>query len=119
MEFLDKLSMQMCNLYSKTEYIEEPTLFLEFHGSPSSVDEQIEVVTWIAKENKGSDLTYASTEEEKNKLWKARHDMHWAIRNFKPNWDFHGTDVCVPISKLPQAISYCQQLFQILGVKGK
>ena len=42
-EFLDRLSMQICNAYSQTDYVEEPTLFLEFHGSPSAVEEQIEI----------------------------------------------------------------------------
>ena len=68
---------------------------------------------------KGSELKYATTEEDRNKLWKARHDMHWAIRNYKPGYIYHGTDICVPISKLPEAIEYCQKLFQILGVEGK
>ena len=52
-EFLDKISMKMCNLYSKTDYDENPTCFLEFHGSASSVQEQIELVKEIAIENKG------------------------------------------------------------------
>ena len=30
---------------------------------------------------KGSELKYATSEEDRNKLWKARHDMHWAIRD--------------------------------------
>ena len=117
-EFLDKISMKMCNAYSKTEYDENPTLFLEFHGSISSVQEQIELVKDITIDNRGSRLKYATTEEDRNKLWRARHDMHWAIRNYKPDKIYHGTDICVPISKLPEAIEYCHKLFQILGVEG-
>ena len=67
---------------------------------------------------KGSELKYATSEEDRNKLWKARHDMHWAIRNYKPGVIYHGTDICVPISKLPEAIGYCHRLFQILGIEG-
>ena len=52
-EFLDKISMKMCNVYSKTDYDENPTCFLEFHGSAASVQEQIELVKEIAIENKG------------------------------------------------------------------
>ena len=51
-EFLDKVCMKMCNAYSKTDYEENPTLFLEFHGSASSVEEQIKLVKDIALENK-------------------------------------------------------------------
>lgn len=117
-EFLDGLSMKMCNLYSKTDYSEEPTLFLEFHGSSmTSIDEQVETVRQIVQCNKGSELKKAVQEEEKRSLWQARHDMHWAIRNYKKELDFHGTDICVPISKLPQAVDYCQKLCSSLGVQ--
>ena len=69
-EFLDKISMKMCNAYSKTDYDENPTLFLEFHGSISSVQEQIELVKDITIDNRGSILKYATTEEDRNKLWR-------------------------------------------------
>ena len=115
-EFLDQLSMKICNAYSKTNYVEEPTLFMEFHGSPLAIDEQIKIVTEITDSNHGSKLTYATTEEDRNQLWKARHDMHWAIHDYKPMFKYHGTDICVPISQLPKSIEFCQNYFAALGV---
>ena len=94
--------------------------FFSIVGFPGDKKSELtaETVLWNL-DYKGSELKYATTEEDRNKLWKARHDMHWAIRNYKPGYIYHGTDICVPISKLPEAIEYCQKLFQILGVEGK
>ena len=41
--------------------------------------------------------------------------MHWAIRDFQPKSKYHGTDICVPITKLPEVIRFCQDYFERLG----
>src|SRR5207248_10735571 len=46
-ELLDALTVAAVNRYSKTDLREQPTLFLEFHGTPSSVKEQAEAVQQI------------------------------------------------------------------------
>ena len=42
-EFLDDVQMKACNAYSRLSYEETNTLFLEFHGSESAVEEQAEL----------------------------------------------------------------------------
>src|SRR6187455_836859 len=41
-ELLDEIQVKVCNTYSKLGLPEEPTLFLEFHGTQASVTEQSE-----------------------------------------------------------------------------
>ena len=43
-ELLDALQVKACNAYSKLALRETPTLFLEFHGTPASVQEQVRAV---------------------------------------------------------------------------
>lgn len=44
-EFLDEVQMRASIQYSKLEgFLEEPTLFLEFNGSETSVEEQAKAV---------------------------------------------------------------------------
>ena len=43
-EFLDEVQMMACNRFSNLSYKEQPTLFFEFHGTSSSVDDQAQAV---------------------------------------------------------------------------
>ena len=73
-EFLDALQMQACIAYSRLEgFAPTPTLFLEFHGSPASVAEQIEQARAVLDDFGATGFRAATQQEERNTLWKARH----------------------------------------------
>jgi D-lactate dehydrogenase (cytochrome) len=108
-ELLDGLMMHAINRYSKMDYPERPHLFLEFHGSAASVKEQAEAVQGIASEFKGSDFTWATRSEERNRLWQARHDAYPAALQLQPGTRAITTDVCVPISRLAECIRETRQ----------
>lgn len=103
-ELLDKRTVQAVNAYSKLELPETPHLFLEFHGSPASVAEQSETVSAIAASHGGAGFTWTSKEEERTKLWQARHDAFYASRALVPEKKGLSTDICVPISSLAVCI---------------
>jgi D-lactate dehydrogenase (cytochrome) len=104
-ELLDQLTMKSINMYSSTDFDELPTLFLEFHGSESGVKEQAELAQEIAQENGGSNFNWSSNTEERNKLWRARHDVAYAGKLLHPKGQIWSTDVCVPISRLADCIN--------------
>jgi D-lactate dehydrogenase (cytochrome) len=81
---------------------------LEFHGSDASAAEQAETFGQIAEEFGGTDYAATSTTEERNKLWQARHDMYWASLQLRPGAKGISTDVCVPISRLAEAVGAAQ-----------
>uniref|UniRef100_A0A4W3IEY2 Probable D-lactate dehydrogenase, mitochondrial n=1 Tax=Callorhinchus milii TaxID=7868 RepID=A0A4W3IEY2_CALMI len=103
-EFLDDVMIGACNSYSKLNYTEASTLFLEFHGTERSVEEQIHVTKGIVKENSGSDFSWARDAETRSRLWQARHDAWYAAQAMWPGCKIYSTDVCVPLSKLPEVI---------------
>jgi len=104
-ELLDALSLKAINLFSKTTLAEAPTLFFEFHGSPSSVAEQAETVQAIADELGGANFEWATRPEDRSRLWQARHDAYFACLQLKPGSRCFPTDVCVPISRLAECIA--------------
>ena len=104
-ELLDALSLKAINLFSKTTLAEAPTLFFEFHGSPSSVAEQAETVQAIADELGGANFEWATRPEDRSRLWQARHDAYFACLQLKPGCRCFPTDVCVPISRLAECIA--------------
>src|SRR3990172_8436462 len=103
-EALCATTMRAINAYSKTSYSEQPTLFLEFHGTRASVEEQAQLVQEIARSNGGMEFQWATKTEERNKLWQARHDAYFACLQLRAGTRCVSTDVCVPISRLTECI---------------
>ncbi|QUT06512.1 FAD-binding protein [Sphingobium phenoxybenzoativorans] len=104
-EILDDLQMRACNRWSKLDYPELTTLFFEFHGSQSYVEEQVRTVKDIADMNGGGEFRWSNLPEERSKLWKARHEAYYAAVNLRSGAIGWATDVCVPISRLAQCIT--------------
>jgi len=104
-ELIDAVTMDAVNRYSKLDYKVAPTLMFEFHGTERGVEEQVEQVRGFASEHGGSEFRWASGHEERNKLWQARHDAYFATLALRPGSEGWATDVCVPISNLPQCIA--------------
>jgi len=105
-ELLDALQMRACIQYSKLEgFTESPTLFLEFHGSPAAVADQIDQVREVTSGFGGGELRWAEAQEDRTRLWTARHNAYWAARALIPGFDSFATDACVPISALPACIA--------------
>ena len=103
-ELIDRHSVRMVNAHSKLTLREEPMLLMEFHGSPASVKEQAETVQDIASEFGGNAFEWASTPEERTRLWTARHNAYFAAVQSRPGCRCITTDTCVPISRLADAL---------------
>jgi len=103
-ELLDGKTVAMVNAYAKLGLREEPMLLMEFHGSPASVQEQAELVQEIASEHGGQSFQWATTPEERTRLWTARHNAYFAAIQSKPGCRAISTDTCVPISRLADCL---------------
>lgn len=105
-ELLDDVMVAAVNRYSKLDLPELNTLFLEFHGSSESVAEQARTVRELAQQNGGHDFRWSDREEERSRLWQARHDAAYASKALRPGCENWATDVCVPISRLAEVITF-------------
>jgi D-lactate dehydrogenase (cytochrome) len=115
-ELLDEDQMEACIRYSKLEgFVATTTLFLEFHGSPASVVEQAEAVEAVARDFGATSFEAATDAEARNRLWKARHDAYWAAIALKPGHRGITTDVCVPISRLTEAVVKAKETAKASG----
>lgn len=108
-EILDDMQIRAVNRWSKLDLPELTTLFFEFHGSERYVAEQIETVAALAADNGGGEFRWASRTEERNALWKARHEAYYAAVNLRPGAIGWATDVCVPLSRLAECIGETKQ----------
>ena len=115
-ELLDAATVRSINAYSKLALPEAPMLFFEFHGSDASVREQIGEVQAIASEHGGAGFEWASTPEERNRLWTARHNAYFACLALRPNCRVYSTDACVPLSRLAQCIAAAEADIERAGL---
>jgi D-lactate dehydrogenase (cytochrome) len=116
MELLDEVQLKAVNIHSRLGLEERPTLFLEFHGTPISARDQVEQFEAIAKAEGAIRFDWAEKEEERRRLWKARHDAYWAARTTWPGKDILATDVCVPISRLAECVLETQKDIAEMGL---
>ena len=103
-EFLDEESIRAVNHCSSLALPEQPTLFLEFHGSQVSVDEQVSLTKDIMLSHGGQNFSWANDTEERNALWAARHEAALSVASYATGTRQWWTDVCVPISRLADCI---------------
>ncbi|HVZ42551.1 MAG TPA: FAD-linked oxidase C-terminal domain-containing protein [Ramlibacter sp.] len=103
-ELIDANTVRMVNAHSKLGLREEPMLLMEFHGSPEGVKEQARTVQEIAAEHGGQAFEWATTPEERTRLWTARHNAYFAAIQSRPGCRAISTDTCVPISRLADCL---------------
>ena len=104
-EFMDSGQVDAVNRYSHLELPVKPTLLFEFHGvSQASVEEAARMAEQLAQEHDGLGFQWQTTLADRERLWKARHDVYYATRALRPGSNVLTTDVCVPISRLAECI---------------
>jgi D-lactate dehydrogenase (cytochrome) len=104
-ELLDDVQIDAINRYSKMTYPVAPTLLFEFHGdSEAHVSRQAETVQALAADRGGHRFEWATRLEDRERLWQARHNAHYAGLALRPGCRSWPTDVCVPISRLAECV---------------
>lgn len=103
-EVLDEVQVAACNAYSNLSLPTSPMLFLEFHGTSASVEEQSTRFAAIAGDHGGGEFNWTTDTEERTRLWEARHNAYYASLALEPGKKGMTTDVCVPISNLARCL---------------
>ena len=93
-----------------------PTLFFEFHGTHAAVAEQAKQAEEITEAYNATGFRWATDAEERNRLWRARHDAYWACLALKPGHQGIATDAIVPISRLAEAVLGAQEDIRASGL---
>jgi D-lactate dehydrogenase (cytochrome) len=116
-ELLDAHAVRAVNRHDKLSLPESPLLLMEFHGSEASVKEQAATVQEIASEFGGSGFQWATTPEERTRLWTARHHAYFAGAQMKPGCRTVSTDTCVPISRLAECVTTASEAATAAGMQ--
>ena len=118
-ELLDEPAVDAVNHFAGLDLAVTPTLFFEFHGvSDGNVVEQAQLAEAAARENGGQGFQWATRAEDRRRLWKARHEAYYAMLAWRPGTKGWTTDVCVPISRLTEAVLAAKRDLAESSLKG-
>ncbi|APX25139.1 MAG: 2-hydroxy-acid oxidase [Rhodobacteraceae bacterium] len=117
-ELVDEMMVRGFNLHAGTGMPEKPHLFLEFHGAPQAVAEQVATFRELAADAGAEGWQEAATTEERTALWSLRHGALPAIGALDPGAGkrTYSTDVCVPISRLAEAVAVAKEEARARGL---
>ena len=117
-ELVDARTVEAVNLYKSTDYAVAPTLFMEFAGSPASVEADVATAKRLAEAEGCSAFEFEADGAAREKLWEARHDAGIAVQKLYPDRRPMTTDVCVPVSELPGALGHARRVIADQGFDG-
>ncbi|MFP4449825.1 MAG: FAD-binding oxidoreductase [Rhodosalinus sp.] len=117
-EFVDAASAAAFNAHAGTDLPERPHLLVELHGSETGVAEQAELFGALVAEHGGDPFEWSTREEERRHLWRMRHNGYYAIMAAHPGARALVTDICVPISRLAEAVEETQADIAASGMPG-
>jgi D-lactate dehydrogenase (cytochrome) len=105
MELIDEATVRILNEQAKLNLPVKPMLFLEFHGTEAGTRDQVRIFEEIARGEGAIGFDWAEKEEDRRRLWKARHESYWSVKTAHPGREAIATDVCVPISRLAECVT--------------
>ncbi|EAU88321.2 D-lactate dehydrogenase cytochrome oxidoreductase [Coprinopsis cinerea okayama7 len=105
-ELLDDHMMQAINDagFVDNPYPVSDTLFFKIQGDAPTVTQTSNVIQEVVKRHKGSNFKFASTDTEADELWLNRKYALMSSIAANPGYRCWTTDVCVPVSRLPQLV---------------
>ncbi|KAK0225129.1 FAD-linked oxidase-like protein [Armillaria nabsnona] len=118
-ELLDNNMMDAINKSGVIEhtYPVSDTLFFKIQGSPESIKLAAKEAQAITKKHSSSQFVFAKTDEEADDLWRNRkHALTSSIAYAGPSAKCWTTDVCVPVSRLPQLVAESKKDLEEAGI---
>jgi D-lactate dehydrogenase (cytochrome) len=118
-ELVDARTVEAVNAYKGTAYAVSPTLFLEFSGlAKAAVERDVATARDLSEAEGAEAFDFEEDDAGRERLWEARHEAALAIKELNPDKKPMTTDVCVPISDLPDALRGARETIQFHGLDG-
>jgi D-lactate dehydrogenase (cytochrome) len=116
-ELLDAATIRAVNAYKGTAYPEAASLFVEFSGSEAGVAGDLEATRELAADEDCVAFEFERELDARARLWEARHHVLFALVHGSTGKLHKSTDVCVPVSELPEAIRRARSAVERLGLE--
>lgn len=110
LELMDTESIRHINQYKGWKWTETPTLILEFHGTPSGIEEEVEIAKQICLQQEALQFEIATTPARRDQLWAGRKEITNAEKALFPDRIMLKGDIAVPLSQFVPTVRQAQEL---------
>jgi len=118
-ELVDDYTMSAINQAGLVEepYPAKDSLFFKIQGSKDTIVQTSKLIQEIVKRHGSSNFKFAKTDDEAEQLWESRKFALTSTIATEEGSHAWTTDVCVPVSKLPQLVQETKQDLAESGLK--
>ena len=113
-EFMDRPCIRACEDFAHAGYPDcEALLIIEVEGSPSEIDEQLALITEIARKHDPVELRESRSEAESARIWLGRKSAFGAMGQIN---DYMCLDGTIPVSALPEVLRKIGEMSHSYGL---
>ena len=113
-EFMDKMLIEVCEDFAKADYpLCEALLIVEVEGSEAEINDQLALITEIAKRHNPVALRESASAEESQRIWAGRKAAFSAIGRVS---DYMCLDGTIPVSELPYVLRRIGEMSKEYGL---
>ena len=113
-EFMDRPCIEATEAFAKAGYpMCEALLIIEVEGSPAEIDEQLALITAIARRHNPVELREAQSEDEAKRIWLGRKSAFGAMGQIN---DYMCLDGTIPVSSLPYVLRRIGEMSKDYGL---
>ena len=114
-EFMDRPCIRACEAFAHAGYPDcEALLIVEVEGSPAEIDEQLGVITQIARRHNPVELREAQDADEAGRIWLGRKSAFGAMGQIN---DYMCLDGTIPVSSLPFVLRRIGEMSKDYGLE--
>lgn len=119
LELLDPVAIEYMNRDDEIDLPVAPTLLMEFHGpTVESLNVELDLVRAICAETGATHVEMVVGREDRNRLWRGRHQLGEILIRAHPGTRHVIADVAVPISHYPELAAYGAELMAAMDIRG-
>ena len=113
-EFMDRPCIRACEAFAHAGYPDcEALLIIEVEGSPAEIDEQLRLITAIARRHNPVELRESGSEAESARIWLGRKSAFGAMGKIN---DYMCLDGTIPVSALPHVLKRIGEMSRDFGL---
>jgi glycolate oxidase len=113
-EFMDRPCIEATEAFAKAGYpMCEALLIVEVEGSAAEIDEQLGLITQIARRHDPVEVREAQSEDEAKRIWLGRKSAFGAMGQIN---DYMCLDGTIPVSALPEVLRRIAEMSKDYGL---